>query len=685
MRKITFLRILMGTFVLFWSAFCSGKNASISDAVTYTKITSLADLVNGDYIVVNSGDGFAMNNTNAGSYFGNSAVTPSSGTISTADNAIVWTINAHADGGYTIYNAASSKYVSYTGTSNASYAVSTVSGASERWTFSYASSAFTVTNAGATTRILQYNSGSPRFACYTSAQQKLLLYKKNSSSSTTSAPTFGLTGGTYSSVQSVSLASVTSGAKIYYNINGSADPDKTTGTLYTAGSPIALNTSGTYVIKAIAYDANDANPSTVATASYTINLAPSIVSSVSTVPSMYATVGSTDTEKLTVSGTNLTDKISLALSGTDKDLFSLSANEVAQTGGIAAQTEITITYTPAAAGTHSASLTLSSGTATPVVLDLVATAVWPSVSTPVASAATSVTARGFTANWAKATNAASYDVSVYEKSGTKATEAFDGGATSPTDWTFTGMASYSSSSTGYFGASAPSLKFDGSADQVVTPLYAEAVNGISFWIRGAGVDATTALMVEGSENGTNWSTIENIVPLPTAGTLKLYNATSTPALVSGYKQFRFTYTKSAGNLAFDDFSHMTNYQETPIAGSPFNTTDLSLAVSGLTENATYYYTVVGKSDHAGSSASNEISVTTGAVTAVTTPTLISDVRVVNGKIVLNAKAGALVELYNAVGQKLASVLASEGINTLSVKSNGLVVVKQGGSSIKVVL
>lgn len=501
----------------------------------------------------------------------------------------------------------------------------------------------------------------------------------------TSAPSFSPTGGTYTSAQSISLTSETSNAKIYYSINGSTDPDKTTGTLYTAGSPIALTTSGTYVIKAIAYDSNDANPGSVVSSTYVINLAPSIVSSVSTVPSMYATVGGTDTEKITVSGTNLTNNIALALSGTDKDLFSLSATEVVSTAGTAAQTEITITYTPVAAGTHTASLTLSSGSASPVVLALSATAVWPSVSTPVAAAATSVGATGFTANWAKATNATSYDVSVYTKSGTKITEAFDGGTTSPTDWTFTGMGSYTSSSTGYFGASAPSLKFDTSADQVVTPLYADAVNGISFWLRGSGTDATSALLVEGSANGTDWSTIENIVPLPTAGTLKLYNAASTPALASGYKQFRFTYTKSVGNVAFDDFTYMVNYTETAVSGSPFNTTDLSVAVTGLTENVSYYYTVVGKSDHAVSSASNEISVTTGAVTSANTPSLISNVRVLNGKIVLNAKAGAVVELYSAMGQKLASVIASEGVNTLSVGAKGLVVVKQGNTVAKVIL
>ena len=148
---------------------------------TFTKITSLGDLTDGYYVIVNSGDAFAMNNTNAGSFFGNTSVSPSSNTILNPSTSIVWKIEINS-GGRTIYNEVTSKYVSYTGSSNAAYAVDAVTADAQRWDISYASNLFVFANLAISARILQYNASSPRFACYTSAQQKILLYKLEASS-----------------------------------------------------------------------------------------------------------------------------------------------------------------------------------------------------------------------------------------------------------------------------------------------------------------------------------------------------------------------------------------------------------------------------------------------------------------------------------------------------------------------
>lgn len=102
-----------------------------SGSGTFTKITSMAELTDGYYVVA-YGSTFAMNNTNAGTYFTNTAITPSSNIITNPISAIVWKIQTHIDGGRTIYNEASAKYVSYTGSSNASYAVASVTGGNER-------------------------------------------------------------------------------------------------------------------------------------------------------------------------------------------------------------------------------------------------------------------------------------------------------------------------------------------------------------------------------------------------------------------------------------------------------------------------------------------------------------------------------------------------------------------------
>jgi hypothetical protein len=126
------------------------------------------------------------------------------------------------------------------------------------------------------------------------------------------------------------------------------------------------------------------------------------------------------------------------------------------------------------------------------------------------------------------------------------TEGFNGGVTAPSGWTFTNIATGSTyTSAGNFGLSSPSLKLDATGDRIQTPSMAGA-KSVTFWIKGQGTDATSALLVEESSDGVTWLTVANIASLPTTATTKSYNLATAPTIL------RFTYTKSAGNLAFDD-------------------------------------------------------------------------------------------------------------------------------------
>ena len=82
---------------------------------------------------------------------------------------------------------------------------------------------------------------------------------------TVGAPVFSPVAGTYTSTQSVTITTATSGAAIRYTTDGS-DPTSTTGTLYSTA--ISVATSKT--LKAIAYKSLMAD-SAVAAATYTIN------------------------------------------------------------------------------------------------------------------------------------------------------------------------------------------------------------------------------------------------------------------------------------------------------------------------------------------------------------------------------------------------------------------------------
>ena len=145
---------------------------------TFTKITSLADLTEGYYVIARSNGTPAMKNVNAGTFFATNTISPVADTLTDPDASIVWLIETNATyGGLTLFNEASNKYVSYSGTANAAYAVDAVNGTTGVWKFSYASGVFAAANVAASTRVLQYNVSTPRFAVYSSSQAKFALYK----------------------------------------------------------------------------------------------------------------------------------------------------------------------------------------------------------------------------------------------------------------------------------------------------------------------------------------------------------------------------------------------------------------------------------------------------------------------------------------------------------------------------
>ncbi|MBK8369663.1 MAG: hypothetical protein IPL10_20435 [Bacteroidetes bacterium] len=148
---------------------------------------------------------------------------------------------------------------------------------------------------------------------------------------------------------------------------------------------------------------------------------------------------------------------------------------------------------------------------------------------------------------------------------------------SPAGWSFTAIGG-TYTSAGNFGNSSPSLQFDNTNDRVVTESFV-CGDQLSFWVKGQGTNATSALLVEGF-NGTIWTTIVNLTPLPTTGTVYSY-AISTTII-----QIRFTYTKSVGNLALDDVTVRqgncaTNTITTDLVNNPpFALTDCTVTASG---------------------------------------------------------------------------------------------------------
>ncbi|MBE6315744.1 MAG: hypothetical protein E7078_03750 [Bacteroidales bacterium] len=154
-------------------------------------------------------------------------------------------------------------YLHYPG-GNQLNVVSEIENGQAKWTVSSSDDGFILTNAYNTDRVLQYNSSSPRFACYTGSQQPAVLYVEDGVEPvypSVENPTFSPAERNFAASVDVTIECETTGATIYYTLDGT-EPSATS-TAYTA--PIHL--TATTTIKAIAVLGEDA--SSVVEATYT--------------------------------------------------------------------------------------------------------------------------------------------------------------------------------------------------------------------------------------------------------------------------------------------------------------------------------------------------------------------------------------------------------------------------------
>jgi len=500
-------------------------------------------------------------------------------------------------------------------------------------------------------------------------------------------PTFSPAAGTYTSAQDVTISSTTSGASIYYTTDGT-DPNNTgNGTLYTA--PISV--TATTTLKAIAY-ATGYDPSAVASATYTINTAPTITVTEVTVPNYTTTVGNTQAQTITVNATNLTADISVALSGTDAAQFSVSPATIPQTGGSVTNATVTVTYAPNAPGDHTAAVELSSNGATTVTRSLTGTA---TLTAPVANNATGVSQTGFTANWNAVTGATSYDVNMYTKT--------------------TGTTNLLSEDFSKFTAGTPNGSADGIDISTKLDTYTLAPGWIGSKVYQAGGTAkmgtssalgslvTPALDLS---SGTITLSFKAMAWSGDATDLKIYLDDNLVYTATGLDNTNYTlssyFTTLTGGTAtskikfegkqatkarffLDDVVVTSDISKSPITGSPFTVSApaTTQAVTGLSNSNTYYYTVTAKNGTYSSPVSNETTV--GLLSRVANPNEQLNLWSVGNKVYFRAAAGEAVELFNVAGQKIVSRIATDGINEITVSGKGIVFVKAGSLTGKVLI
>lgn len=128
--------------------------------------------------------------------------------------------------------------------------------------------------------------------------------------------------------------------------------------------------------------------------------------------------------------------------------------------------------------------------------------------------------------------------------------------TIPQGWSWSGTTSdrYSTSSSGYYGESAPSAKFCSDGMSLTTPVTDGNIASLSFWLRGANAGEASSLDINGRDKETDsWSL------LTTISSINKYNNSPTILTLANntgaqLHQLQFVYNKASGNLAFDDLT-----------------------------------------------------------------------------------------------------------------------------------
>lgn len=298
--------------------------------------------------------------------------------------------------------------------------------------------------------------------------------------------------------------------------------------------------------------------------------------------------------------------------------------------------------------------------------------------TPVATAATDISATGFTANWGAAASATGYDVNVYTKTaGAVASDLFiseytEGSSSNKYIEIFNGTGSsvdLSDYKLQLYGNGATSTTNDitlsGILENGATVVYKNS--GASLTLP-SGVTATSNAAVNyngddavalykistssyvdifgriGEDPGTSWGTS----PLITAEKTLVRKSNITGGVTSnpssGFPTLATEWDSYSQDVATYLGSHTMagSSSSTPISGSPFTVIGTTnKVVSGLSSSTAYYYTVVAKDAEISSEASNEITVFTaidGTVDASTLPDCATCDLVVNdgGEVTLNA-------------------------------------------------
>lgn len=503
--------------------------------------------------------------------------------------------------------------------------------------------------------------------------EKVELFAATTSSVAT--PEFSPSSGTYTEAQNVEITCATEGATIYYTTNG--DDPTATSTEYSGAIPVSTTTT----LKAIAIKGGES--SNIASATYTI-----LTIQQATIEDFLAASESEDVYY------ELTGRMSNITNTTYGNFDLTDATGTVYVYGLTATMQISNDKSFASLGLAEGDVITIRGTrasysGTAQVggpAYFVSKTILPVLTTPVANEATTITANSFVANWDAVDNATSYELNVWTEESVEfgiVNPSFENGLENwvaedayslSTDNAHTGTQSL------YFSAS--KTKDLRQTINNVTPgetitvsywYYLDPTmtgNGPRLWCTWEGSDDQSLQVQDYSNVKGAWTeaTISTTVPAGATALnleIRVYNNSN------GYLD----------DITVTQTNTSTIQVQTPITGSPFAVTETSKAITGLTAETTYHYSVVAKAEsYTDSEASNIIDVTTskGSGTGLCHPATLEGVSF-DGQVIRNA-AGLELSVYTVSG---VCVKTAAGDIDMSAMPHGIYLVRSANAVLKI--